>query len=146
MIPEFDQYNGYLPPGVHKAQWKEVVQRFGTNEHRKLLLVGLRSALVRFAKAGCRSILLNGSFVTKKDKPGDYDAAWERDGVDENLLDPILLNWVSEREAMQDKYGGEFFPADLVEVHKDVPFREFFQTDEDNQPKGIVKIDPRELL
>ena len=146
MIPKIDPRTGYLPPGVHKAQWAEIVQRFGTNEHRRQLLVGLRAALVRFARAGCRSILLNGSFVTEKYKPGDYDGAWERDGIDENLLDPILLNWLNERETMKDKYGGEFSPADLVEANTDVPFRDFFQTDEYNRPKGIIEIDPRELL
>ena len=146
MIPEFDPRTGYLPPGVHKAQWAEVVQRFGTNERRRRLLFGLGAAVVNFAMAGCRSILLDGSFIIDKPLPGDYDGVWEPRGVNVRLIDPVLRDLSNRRKAMKNKYGGEFFPADLIEMNTGVPFRDFFQTDENKKPKGIVEIDPGELL
>jgi hypothetical protein len=37
MIPLYES-NGNLPPGIYKASWQELVDRFGFNEHRKYLL------------------------------------------------------------------------------------------------------------
>ena len=105
--------NGTLSPGEHTLSWESVVSEFGTNEHRRKLLAGLRSALVNFAKAGCSSVLLNGSFVTKKELPGDYDAAWIEDGVDVTRLDPVLLDHEDGCRKMKEKYSGEFFPSKL---------------------------------
>ena len=101
--------NGALFPGEHTLSWEDVVSEFGTNERRKELLAGLRMALINFAKAGCSSVLLNGSFVTKKEQPGDYDVAWNPDGVDITRLDPVLCDYVNGREKMKEKYLGEFF-------------------------------------
>ena len=145
MIPNIDQRTGYLPPGVHKAQWAEIVQRFGGNQRRLRLLVGLDNALAEFARAGCRSILLNGSFIIDKPLPGDYDGAWEPDGVNEYLLDPVLLDWSNRRKAMKGKYKGELFPAD-AKAAPGITYRYFFQRNRKGKRKGIIKIDPRELL
>ena len=145
MIPATDQRTGNLPPGVHAAQWAEVVQRFGTNEHRRRLLDGLQAALIEFAKAGCRSILLNGSFITEKEEPNDYDGAWESHGVNIRLLDSVLLDWSNHRKSMKGKYKGELFPAD-AEAAPGITYRQFFQRNRSGTRKGIIKIDPRELL
>ena len=63
-----------LPAGEHAASWDEVVERFGWTERRRRLLDGLAEAIELLAEAGCRKIWLNGSFVTAKDEPGDFDA------------------------------------------------------------------------
>lgn len=125
MIPEIDWRTGYLPPGVHTARWAEVAERFGGGERRLRLLVGLRAALTKLAVAGCRSVLLDGSFVTEKRDPGDYDAAWEPEGVDEKRLDPVFRNWSRRgRAKMKSKYGGELFPAD-AEAVVGISYRDF---------------------
>jgi len=49
MLPDFDR-DGNLPPGVHEAQWDEIVRRFGWTSRRRKLLEGLKVALGRFAK------------------------------------------------------------------------------------------------
>ncbi|WP_242057081.1 hypothetical protein [Planktothrix sp. FACHB-1355] len=63
VIPEFDE-NGNLPPGVHFCEWEEFVERFGTNDLRLRLMRGLRMAMEQLKAAGCRTIYINGSFVT----------------------------------------------------------------------------------
>ena len=144
MLPDFDISTGNLPPGVHNATWEEVVARFGQGEPRSRLAAGLLEALRELAAAGCRSVLLNGSFVSDKEKPGDYDLAWEPAGVNRALLDPVLRDWTNARAAMKAKYKGELFSADMLAA-PGVNYREFFRTDVYGHAKGIVSMDLRTL-
>jgi hypothetical protein len=142
LIPDFDA-NGTLPPGIHRAEWKEFSKRFGHSEHRKILLDGLATALNSLAAAGCRSVYINGSFVTKKLKPGDYDLCGSIDGVAPERLDSILLDFSPVgRLAMKAKYRGDLFPAEVPEGASGKAFLDFFQTDKrTGEPKGIVLLD-----
>lgn len=145
MIPEFDE-NGNLPPGIHESSWIEVVDRFGWTFQRRRLLKGLKAALESLRRAGCRSAYLDGSFVTAKDHPNDYDGCWDVEGVTPHLLDPILLMLDDGRAAQKAKYLGEFFPAQMTELGSGRVFLEFFQTDkESGQPKGIIRLDLEKL-
>ena len=90
MIPEFEP-GGNLPPGLHWATWRELHDRFGTTRWRRRLLVGLRVALENLQSAGCLTAYVDGSFVSSKSEPGDFDACWEEAGVDLDRLDPVLL-------------------------------------------------------
>ncbi len=44
---------------------------------------GLRSALESLEGAGCRTAYVDGSFVTAKELPNDFDACWEEVGLDQ---------------------------------------------------------------
>lgn len=144
MIPEIDQCTGYLPPGIHSVLWAEVGPRFGTNDHRSRLLAGLQNALVNLAQAGCKSALLDGSFISEKPLPADYDGAWDPYGVDPHRLDPVLLDFSNGRAAMKAKFGGELFPS-TFSAGGGVIFRDFFLTDRYGVPKGVIQIDLRSL-
>ncbi len=140
MIPAPDSTTGYLPCGVHQALWGEVTPRFGGNGHRSRLIGGLLAALRNLAGAGCRSILLDGSFVSERDLPEDYDGAWDTMGVDPALLDPVLLDFSNGRAAMKSKYLGELFPA-AAAAAPGILYRDFFMKDRNGVPKGVVQID-----
>lgn len=140
MIPPLDPATGYLPPGVHPAIWSEVAPRFAVNSHRNRLVTGLYGALKNLAGAGCRSVLLDGSFVTERALPRDYDGAWEPRGVDPDKLDPVLLDFTNARAAMKAKYGGELFPASAAAAPGTL-YRDFFLKDRNGLSKGIVEID-----
>lgn len=143
MIPEFNEA-GLLPPGVHVAEWDEVAARFGSNAHRLALLGALSRALEALRIAGCTAVYLDGSFVSAKEMPGDYDLCWSLVGVDPDLLDPVLLTFDDQRRAMKAKYLGDLFPAQFCEDRSGQPFLEFFQVDKDSgATKGIVRIDLR---
>jgi hypothetical protein len=144
MIPPFRR-NGTLPPGIHWVTWEEVVERFGTNNHRQVLLVGLRAVLDNLQQAGCHEVYLDGSFVTDKVEPQDFDGCWSKVGVEPTKLDPVLLDFSHDRIAQKEKYGGEMFIAQAPANEQHV-FLGFFQRDRRNQPKGIIGIKLSEEL
>lgn len=85
-IPNFiDQY--HLPPGVHFATLAEVEERFSrhTPERERVWLLFSR-LLERLSDLGIspRAMLIDGSFVTGRQVPGDVDAAF--------LYDPQEIN------------------------------------------------------
>jgi hypothetical protein len=73
-LPLFDPDTGYFPPGEHPATWAELTETFGWNAERRAMLDGLHDALVLLAQSGCTKVWLNGSFVTTKAHPADFDA------------------------------------------------------------------------
>ncbi len=143
-IPPFDSATGLLPAGEHEASWDEIEARFGWNLRRRQLLDGLADGLGLFAEAGCTRVWLNGSFVTDKDEPGDFDCVWSLTGVDRELLKcigPELLDLGHHRAAQKARFGGEFLP-NVTEGSSGKQFAEFFQTSRDGTSKGIVVVDP----
>jgi membrane protease subunit (stomatin/prohibitin family) len=80
MVPLFNN-DGLLPPGIHFCNWEEFVVRFGTTQHRLNLIAGLRTAMVQLRSAGCSTVYIDGSFVTHKLIPEDFDACWDENEV-----------------------------------------------------------------
>ena len=39
--------------------------------------------------AGCKRAYIDGSFITTKEHPGDFDACWDLDGVDFDVIDEV---------------------------------------------------------
>ena len=111
------------------------------------MLSGLRAALENLRDAGCRTAYVDGSFVTSKESPNDFDACWDEHGVDPAYLDGVLLTFDAGRAIQKAKYMGELFPASAVEIGSGLSFLDLFQFDMVNRrPKGIVSIDLGELL
>lgn len=141
MIPEFTA-DGLLPRGIHPATLEEVFERFGGNERRERLLVGLTEALRLLHAAGCRRVYINGSFVTSKERPNDIDACWDISGVDVDALDPVFFEFDNGRAAQKARFGAEFFPAQVPEGITGKAFLDFFQVDrQTGEPKGIIEIE-----
>lgn len=140
MIPEFDE-RGELPPGIHRASWDEIVTRYAINTRRGELLDGLLQALRSLRGAGCTVAYLDGSFVSVKEHPGDFDACWESTGVDPARLDDELLDFSNARAAQKARYGGELFPVAASADPAGTTFLDYFQRDrETGAPKGIISI------
>ena len=79
MMPSFGE-NGPLPPGIHWAFWDEFFDRFAITGWRLRLADGIRAVAEDLKIAGCLTVYVNGSFVTAKEVPNDFDACWEEDG------------------------------------------------------------------
>jgi len=147
VIPVADP-DGNLPPGIHSASWVEVVTALGSNKVRTDLLTGLYRAAKALQIAGCTTLYVDGSFVSTKQYPSDFDGCWEPAGVDGSKLDPVLLDFRHGRLAQKIKYRGELFisssRAEAQPPHR--TFLDFFQTDKNTgKPKGILAIDLRRL-
>ena len=140
MTLQYDPTSGYLIPGLHQASWSDMTALCELNAHRSRLVSGLRAAALNLRGAGCGSILLDGSFVSQKELPNDYDGAWSPVGVDPNLVDPVLLTFDKQRAAMKAKYGGELFIS-FDMAAPGILFEEFFQTDRNGNAKGILSLD-----
>jgi len=146
VIPPFEDTPGedgrlQLPPGVHVASWQEVAARFGGNPRRREILDGLLRALQALKAAGCTQVYVDGSFVTSKELPGDFDGCWDDTGVDYDRIDPVLLEFKNHRAAQKAKFDGEMFVANGRADPLGTLFLDFFQRDRDGRPKGIVQID-----
>ena len=103
---------------------------------------GLAESLDLLAGAGCRRVWLNGSFVTAKEDPGDFDAVWDPDDVDDDLLDAVFgpLGMAAGRRLQKERFGGEWFP-NVAERDSGLFFATFFQRDRNAIDKGIVVLD-----
>jgi len=147
MIPEFVQAtqryeDSYLPPGIYDATWPEVSAKFGFSYKRQQLLPGLKAACLALRHAGATHLYLDGSFVSDKKNPGDWDACFPVQGVDPTLLDPVLLDYRNDRAAQKAKYFGETFPADASSGALGPPYLQFFQKNKKTgAQKGIVRLD-----
>ena len=115
---------------------------FGFNKIRKTLIEGLKLGIEHLKDCGCKNLYIDGSFVTKKEIPSDFDACWDEDGVDlAKLISsyPTIVNFDEGRKYQKLLYGGEFFLMNTKASPYDT-FINFFQKDRDGNKKGIVNI------
>ncbi len=137
--------NGGTSPGIHDATLQEVRERFGSSEVRRKLFFGLVNACRLLKAAGCKEVFLDGSFVTEKPRPGDYDVCWDPTGVDTVKLNPVFLDFSDKRRKQKLKYGGEFFPSS-ARADSSLFFVDYFQKDkETGKKKGIIRLHLKEL-
>ena len=104
-------------------------------------VAGFRQACEELRKAGCRLVYLDGSFVTRKEHPGDFDACWDVQNVDDARLDAVFWDFSRGRAAQKHRFLGELFPAQLPEGATGRAFVDFFQVNKmSGEPKGILAI------
>lgn len=139
------QPNGNLISGIHELTINEIEEYYGYNHHRQELISGLKLLILHLSDCGCETIYLDGSFVSKKEFPNDFDACWDEHFVDlQKLKDKYstILNFKESRKYQKAMYGGDFFPMSSSATPPPLynTFFDFFQKDKENTPKGIVKI------
>jgi len=107
MIPELTR-EGMLPEGVHEALLREVRERFGKGSALRIrLMKGLERVVALARKIGARVLYLDGSFVTNKKDPGDWDAVLVAP-VGTNCASPEVLRLV-DRPRVKKDFGGDLF-------------------------------------
>ncbi|MEO6021743.1 MAG: hypothetical protein ABIP64_01210, partial [Burkholderiales bacterium] len=113
------------------------------------MLEGLKAVLLALKMAGCQRVYVDGSFVTAKEHPGDFDVCWEVEGVDVVTLKrvaPTLLDFRDRRKAQKAAYGGEMFIAHTPADPFGTRYVDFFQRDkETGEPKEIIAIDLKDF-
>ncbi|MCE2519665.1 MAG: hypothetical protein J4G15_07555 [Alphaproteobacteria bacterium] len=146
MIPALIDVTGapwqVLPAGVHKTTLEELATTFATDQWRRKLFAGLLHASRDLSTAGCARLYVNGSYVTGKPIPGDYDVCWDPGGVDRRVLAPEFLDFSKDRATQKAKYGGEFFPSSFAADTVGNTFLEYFQIERySGARKGILEIE-----
>lgn len=121
------------------------MDRYGYTRWRRRLLKGLLNALQLLRAAGCRRAWLDGSFVTAKKEPDDFDVCWDAQGVNFDVVDERLLTFDKGRATQKAAFLGELFIADAGADPQGTLFRDFFQTDRDGHRKGIIVINLKGL-
>lgn len=123
---------------MHIASIAEVENAFATTGHRKRFFARLVKVLGELAAAGCQSVYLDGSYVTGKPRPSDYDLCWDAEGVVAEQLPPVLLN-IHNRRKIKDVFRGDVLPYTPSEGGASL--LNLFQTDKDTGlAKEIIKI------
>lgn len=145
MLPIFQTLSGapwrILPPGEHIASLQEAKELLAFNPYRLNLFNGIESAASLLAQSGCKYLYLDGSYVTDKETPGDFDACFGIEGVDFSSLDSILHDLSNGTDAQKVRFGGEIYP-NTIEGATGKLFQDFFKNEKHtNQEKGIIIID-----
>lgn len=131
-----------LEEGIHEISLQGFKELFVYNDIRAKQFKGLTAAISNLKEAGCAAIYIDGSYVTKKPIPGDYDACVDYTGVDTSILDPVFMTFDNQRQAQKEKYEGEFFPHQCVADSIGTIFMDFFQQEKySGERKGIIKLD-----
>ena len=131
-----------LKPGIHELTWEQFEEIFGQDVVRRDLILGIKRAIKLLIAAGCQKVYIDGSFVTKKKRPRDYDMCWDEERVDLKKLSPLFIEdrgfkYNSERKKL---FQGDIYPAkSIAHLNPSRTFLEFFQVDKDTgRPKGII--------
>lgn len=138
------QEDGNLQAGISDFSIEEAKTEYCINQKRSKLFSGLELAAGHLRDCGCKTIYLDGSFVTTKEFPNDFDACWDETGV--NLarlysLHPVFFEFRNGREDQKRIYGGELFPSKFSAVANPVVwYINFFQRDKEGNPKGIIAL------
>jgi hypothetical protein len=144
MIPELVTVPGaafsVLPPGVHFATLTEVETRFAITDHRRWLFEGILAVAEALRFANCAAMYLDGSYVSGKPHPNDFDGCWDPTGVDGSKLNPVLRDFSNRRENQKKRFRGEMFISSQTNG-LDGTYFDFFQTEKDTGlRKGIIGI------
>ena len=137
--------SGLLPIGVHYATWGELIENFGFNQHRQMLLSGLKKGLKDLFYYGCNEIYIGGSFVTDKPEPGDVDVCFDNSFMKwkpfQNNYPEFSLN-KSGLYIQFKNYKSNFYPYNSYDDY----FFHFFQYSKNGEQKGLVKLSLREIF
>ena len=144
-IPDIDQ-RGLLPFGVHDCSLEEIGARFGIfqgTDRRTRLFEKLEAYVVEVRQSGVvAALIVDGSFVTADDNPGDIDLVLVLSGTHDFTSDlgPMQYNVLSHRR-VRARYGFDVFVAreDSKEYQEYV---EFFQQVRGAPPlqKGVLRV------
>jgi hypothetical protein len=132
--------DGLLDAGIHEMEWYAFYDFFSFSPKRKRLLEGLKKVIDILQATGCTAIYIDGSFVSAKLEPGDWDACFDCCPV--KIPDLLIQYPLFDRKKQKKLYGGELFSAFVAADEYGTIYLDFFQQQKENsaKKKGIIKI------
>jgi len=141
MIPAFD-HTGNLPEGIYEATLGEFEKRFAHTVWRKKLFDRMLVLINDLRTIGCRTLFVDGSYVTNTRIPHDYDACWDNRSIDTGKFQQYPGLNPQNRAVQKRLYYNGCFPAFIRETRSGMLFIDFSQTDKESKmKKGIVKLE-----
>lgn len=145
-LPEFRQ-DGWLPDGHHNATWDDIQEKFAGAPQTPRRAVYDRLCLWRDAarQVGLTgTLILNGSFISSRPDPGDFDTVFVYDEECEDILtnDPAARQLIDLKTC---NANGDDVLAFARQNMIDYP--QFYQIDcfdEDSRTgvvKGVLEVD-----
>jgi len=140
MIPEFNKY-GNLPAGIYKSSITSIEKIFGTNSEKRILLFNnFRKFLELLSpfKKKIKRLILDGSFVTSKESPGDIDCIMI---IENNFrFTPEIVEELSNSKRLYKLYNIHLFMFEEKNIENYRKILNFFSKDRDLKPKGIIEV------
>lgn len=145
-LPAFRE-DGWLPEGHHASTWEEIEAVFGGALGSRR--ADVQSSLLAWrdaARAGGLGglVILDGSFVSDKEAPGDFDLVFLYDEASENLVkrDPHARALTDYQACRAAGYRGDVFafPASLQRLSPLLSGTDMFDFDHRGVPKGVVEV------
>ena len=140
MLPEFNKY-GNLPAGIYKSSITCIEKRFGLNSKKRISLFNdfrnFLEILSPFNKY-IKRLILDGSFVTSKETPGDIDCIMV---IENNFrFTPEIVEELSNSKRLYKLYNIHLFMFEEKNIESCRGMLNFFSKDKDLKPKGIIEV------
>jgi len=137
MLPEFNKY-GNLPAGIYKSSISCIENKFGTSSVKRILLFNdfrkFLKMLSPFMK-NIKRLILDGSFVTSKESPGDIDCIMI---IENNFrFTPEIVEKLVNSKKL---YNIHLFIFEEKDTERHRGIFNFFGKDKDLNPKGIIEV------
>ncbi len=144
-IPAFRE-DGWLPEGHHNATWEEIIERFsgalGSQRNNVMQqLISWRDALR--AKGISGRLILNGSFISAKIAPNDFDALfiWDvnaREIIENDSEAKGLIDYLACKQSGFDLLA---FAEDVLAAYPNwVPLDAFDRDKLTGVYKGVLEV------
>ena len=137
MLPEFNKY-GNLPAGIYKSSITCIENKFGKSSKERIsLFKDFHNFIELIApfKANIKHLILDGSFVTSKETPGDTDCIML---IKNNTSFPpeTVANLVSSKKL----YNMDLFIREERNIEKYKNILYFFSKNRDLKSKGVIEV------
>jgi len=137
MVPEFNKY-GNLPAGIYESSLTCIEKRFGLNSKKRISLFkdfqNFLELITPF-KTNIKRLILDGSFVTSKESPGDIDCIMI---IENNFrFTPEIVEKLCDSKKLYNIHLF-MFEEKNIESYRDI--LNFFSKDRDLKPKGIIEV------
>lgn len=141
-IPEWNEY-GLLPEGIHDCGIEEIHDRLGFNEHRQGLIGGLLGVIEWLeTMPPVQSLIVDGSFVTDKERPSDIDAVAMITNLTERNQRAWVRAWQPEHSNLKQAHQVDLYPTVIGQGHNFASYFQYIRPDEALErgaPLGVLK-------
>lgn len=141
-IPDWNEY-GLLPEGLHDCRLDEIEERLGFNEYRQSLIEGLGDAIRWLSTMPpIECLIVDGSFVTNKERPGDIDVVAMITNLTERNQREWVRAWEPQRAMIKQNHRVDLYPTVLGRGNNFSAYFQYLRPEEALErgaPLGVLK-------